>query len=352
MTDNDDLYNAFKTFVAHRNIESRDASVLANFLFKHNCLYLLARLSSYRSMCESNVIINKLTSRIKYRECQSVFQQLEKTPYSVIKGAVLGERIYGDSGYRPYKDIDLLIEPNCIEPVKEILERNGFIQGRIIGNKIIPYTRQQIVFQKAYTHQLAQYVKRTDSNICPFVTVDINTDIRWGESPVKTNMKQFLTNAEETFSENVSIKTLPPEEEFISLCMHHYKDMNSIYILKNKGLYLSHFCDIYYYLENKTLDFSILKEKSQYYSVSEYVYFCVYHACSLFSSHEYDSLLNILRTESSGRLLDRFGLTETEYHRWEKPLTDYVFDSEIFGFLDSVLSKQEKDKISLNELMM
>lgn len=61
------------------------------------------------------------------------------------------------------------------------MQKNNFIQGRIVGNNIFPLSREEIMFQTLMTHQTAPYIKKTSNVFCPFVNVDINTDIVWGK---------------------------------------------------------------------------------------------------------------------------------------------------------------------------
>lgn len=79
--------------------------------------------------------------------------------------------------------------------------------------------------------------------------MDVNYDIFWGERDEQADMDAFLTNLRNIAIEGVEVRELAPEEEFISLCLHHYKDMNSVYLLSMGNLRLSLLCDIYYYLK-------------------------------------------------------------------------------------------------------
>lgn len=49
-----------------------------------------------------------------------------------------------------------------------------------MANNIIPLSREEIMFQTLMSHQTAPYIKKTSNIFCPFVNIDINTDIVMG----------------------------------------------------------------------------------------------------------------------------------------------------------------------------
>ena len=62
-------------------------------------------------------------------------------------------------------------------------------------------------------------------------------DILWGESGQNTDMDYVLAlTLLEAEIAGVTVKRLKPEMAFLSLCLHHYKDMNSIYLLYKGSL--------------------------------------------------------------------------------------------------------------------
>ena len=136
--------------------------------------------------------------------------------------------------------------------------RNDFVQGKITRNGIEPFFREEILFQTVISHQIAPFVKKSNNKICPYINVDLNFDIMWGESETKADMEFVLQNTMETAILGVTFNKLSPEMEFISLCLHHYKDLNSVYLLYKRGLTLSHFCDIYFFIKNCNIDSEVL----------------------------------------------------------------------------------------------
>ena len=159
-----------------------------------------------------------------------------------------------------------------------------YIQGRVIGDRIVHYTRAELIYQKTYTHQVAAFVKATGNRMCPFVNVDVNLDIFWGESKVHADMREFLSHMEKTILYGVEVNRLSPVYECISLCMHHYKDMNSLYLLADSGISLSLFCDLDGYFSQVKPDAKELRETCDMLGVTGYITFCLWHTNRVFHS--------------------------------------------------------------------
>ena len=193
-----------------RSGESFDRAELAGILEAHGCYALLSKMPCGKKKAAVFAAVNNSIIRNRFTECAAVFKELEDIPYAVIKGAVLSERIYGSPAMRKSGDIDLLVAPDNLDAVKKILTNHGFIQGRVIGDKIVPYTRAELIYQKTYTHQAAAFVKSTDNRMCPFVNVDVNLDIFWGESKVHADMQEFLRHTEKTMMFGEEIYRLHP----------------------------------------------------------------------------------------------------------------------------------------------
>ena len=219
---------------------------ISELLAKHKCDYLLKK---YKKSIIAETF-NKICVNKRYQACKAIFEAFEQNriPYAIIKGAVLSKMAYGDLFCRQSGDIDILLCRENIDSVKQIMLNDGFIQGRITDSGIVPFSRKELLFQISTSHQTAPFVKQTTNPVYPYVNVDINLDIFWGESKQKADMNAVLTYTETAEINNIKIRKLIPEMEFISLCLHHYKDANSIYLLWQRGLNLSLFCDIFFIL--------------------------------------------------------------------------------------------------------
>ncbi len=245
-----------------------------------------------------------------------------------------------------------MISPSNIEKIKEKLIVHGFVQGFVEDDKIIPYTRNELIYQMVYTHQIASFVKETGNRVCPFVNIDINLDIMWGESSVHTDMDEFLkhTTPHEIFG--IKVLKLEPVYEFISLCMHHYKDLNSLYLLAESGIKLSLFCDIYYYITNVSPDIAELKKISDSLGVTDYIAFCLYHTNRIMESEKINEYLEVFRPDDALGILNRFGLAEDEYKYPDFVVSDCLFSTNFTEKFNALLTEKDRKKIEINRKYM
>jgi hypothetical protein len=359
--DNANIIEAIKALANNNQLNlSEDESLeFSKILFNHNCYFLLSKMKSdnkFTKLTQATLMTNKVAIKERYSNCQNVFNifNVAGINYAVIKGAVLSQSAYNDYYYRKSSDIDLLIERNDIEIVKNILLAEDFIQGRVTGNMIIPFTRQELLYHSAFTHQIAPFIKKTDSKFCPFVNVDINTNIMWGESNLKANMNGFLNDASYfLFLRNYFIRRLPAVKEFIALCLHHYKDMNSIFLINNGSIKLNLFCDIYYYITNnfKSINTDELLRLCNILGICEYIYYCIYYTSLIFSDERLERLLHILETSYCRKILNRFGLEDTEYKEWNIDFLDRLFNDNFHQLYESLLTEKDFTKINSNSMM-
>ncbi|OGO93615.1 MAG: hypothetical protein A2Y17_00715 [Clostridiales bacterium GWF2_38_85] len=326
---------------------------ISKLLLEHDCLYLLTRINKNDDYIESakiKIISNLLISKICHHACLNVFNELSSIPYAVIKGAVLSKTIYDRFGLRSSGDIDILVSKDNIDTIKEILHENGFIQGKIISNEIVPYTRKELIFQAVNSHQIAPFMKYTNNSLYPFVNIDINIDIMWGENDNKANIDYVLNYIVDDHIWNCNIKKLISEIEFITLCLHNYKDLNSIYLLSQRGIKLRLFCDIYYYIKHNKLDINKLKQLSETLCVSEYIYYCLYYTNIIFNN---DKLIDLIKCfKKDDELIKSFGLSKSERKEWKIEFYDRIFDKEFNERFYSFLSKDDIIKIEKNKYFM
>lgn len=89
----------------------------------------------------------------------------------------------------------------------------------------------------------------------------------------------------------------------LSLCLHHYKDMNSLYLLAQGSLKLNLFCDIYFYIKRCRSDISKLKVLCERLDVLDYAHYCVYYTGQIFDDPALSSYQTAMETETSKSIL-------------------------------------------------
>ena len=318
-------------------------------LRRHGCDYLLSRVTdpSLKQQTLLQRSLNSIAIKERYKACTPLFAQ-SKIPYAVIKGAVLSQALYGDPLLRSSGDIDILIRREDADRIKQLLLSNGFIQGRVTDHGIQPFSRRELLFQTAMSHQTAPYIKETGNKLCPYVNLDVNMNILWGESEEKADMSLVLSHTQKSDLFGISFQKLTSEMEFISLCLHHYKDMNSLYLLTQGGLRLGLFCEIYDYLRNVHPDAEKLQSLCKQLNVGRYVYVCLYQTQKIFEDALLEGYLNALETQKDDSLLGTFGLHPSERREWKIDLFERLFHPNLPRYLLEQFTQKEKDKIMAN----
>ena len=247
---------------------------IAPLLWEHQCYYLLSLLQEnpYSMAMKKKKFLNRQAVQARVETCKPFFEKI-CFPYTVIKGPVLSMRAYQDIAVRSSGDVDILIQHADVEECTNLLWEQGFRQGYVREKKIFPFSRKEILFHNIYTHQLAPFIKQSKSIFCPYINVDINTNVYWGEALESIDLSTILHERREIkLEQNGSVFVLTPEMDFICLCLHHYKDLNSAFLLFSKNVQLSSFCDIFYYLKNNRLDLEKLLFFSKTLHAGKYIY--------------------------------------------------------------------------------
>ncbi len=302
-------------------------------------------------------IINKAVYHIilqeRFHAGTEVFATLneEKIPYAVHKGAVLSQVLYGSPNVRLSGDIDLLLSREYIARVQDIFKSNGFIQGRVVSDSIKPYSRTEKIYQASQSHQLAPFVKATAHKLCPFVEYDCNMDVFWGESQQHIDMKAFLTNTVECELFGIQIRKLTAEAELIALCMHHYKDLNSIYLLWTRGFDSKKLEEIAYYVTNVPLCINQLKSLCQKFGVIDYVCWCIHYANILLPDLRLRELEDNFMTPRAQMLFGYLGLNDAERKQWQTPF-EVLCNGNTKEYMNALLTEMDRKKIDINLQMM
>ena len=197
------------------------------------------------------MIVNNKYSLL-FNEISFVFECLLDKNYALIKGDTLSFLAYNSFGKRKYRDFDILVSKRELNKIERIIQFNGFERKSINndGSKIMP---------KLYSHQAMPLVKELTPGL--FATLDLNFDIFWGEYEGKrVDIDEFLMDAVEMEIYGVKVKTLPPLKAMVQLVLHHYKDMNSIFLLATRNsIKYEMFKDVYYLLKSNLDEISIEK---------------------------------------------------------------------------------------------
>ena len=341
------------------NLSEAELAEFVQLLSAHHCYYLLSKLQSqFKLLLLEKVATarNKVRLEAMYSQCENVFRDVNESgiAYAVFKGTLLSEAAYLGSQFRRSSDIDILIQKKDLKDLTSILKNIGFIQGRLVDGVITPFTRNQIIYHNSMTHQTAPFIKENDSPLCPYLNVDINFDVMWGESGITSDMDYVLSHNQPSGIFNINTSKLSTEMDFVAVCLHHYKDMNSIFMLHLSRFSLSLLCDIFYFIKNNDdkIFLEVLVSICRNVKVTEYVYYCVYYAAAVFANDILDKYLSALYTPEGEALLNKFGLNDIEHREWTMDFYDRLFGNDFQGRFRNLLSEADIQKITANEAMM
>lgn len=326
------------------------------YLYENDCLFDLLQMENqniYKRYAKKKLHMNSLMLHERYMLLRDVFEAFQDIKYSVIKGAVLSKSAYGNEVYRNSGDVDLFISAKDIEEFKYRLNFLGFIQGYLDNDVIRPLTRTEIIFYSTSTHQLAPFIRQENGIINKTITVDVNFNIMWGESDFHLDLADFEDGIIKDNIFGYSIKKLCDIYEFITLCLHHYKDLNSIYLLYTHGFKIKHLCDIYHFLINHpNITPQQLYEMAQKYKIADYIYCCLLYTFCFFGDEYLQPYLKMLSSDSAKQCFQFFGLNTQEQRKWMIPFEKRILPVELKKYLDNILSKNDINKIETNKLML
>lgn len=260
----------------------------------------------------------------------------------IIKGDVLSLQAYGQAGYRKTEDIDILLPRERIAGlVQKLLEK---------GYQSLSANRNIQIFCFTSSHQLLPFIKIRD---IVALHVDINFDILWGEYEGKRiDITEFLSDAVETNIYGYSVKTLPPLKSMVQLILHHYKDMNSIFLLATrKSIQYSMFRDIYNLLSHNQSDISPdrLYAISKKYEIIPYVFYMLYYTNQVFPNNMLAQYISQFRTPEGESLLHSYGLCAKERKLWKVDFQTRLEAGNLYSLIKEDLTDWDKEKIAMNQ---
>lgn len=286
-----------------------------------------------------NKTINHIRTKYQYLE----LEKINKCNYAILKGEVLSKQAYGTEGLRQSSDIDLLIPRSNVGFVEKSLIEFGYTNA----NK----SRSNKIALLSTSHQVSPWVKA----IPPFgnLVIDINFDIFWGEyEGTRIDIEEFLSNTIEMNIYGTKVKSLPPIKTLIQLILHHYKDMNSIFLLATRNsIRYEMFKDIYYLLINNmdTITIDNLYRMSLKYGIIPYVYYVLYYTGQLYKDKNLEKFIEAFKTTEGEALLDSYGLNTKERKEWKYDFKTRLNSDNLLALIEKDLSINDIKKIEINK---
>lgn len=288
--------------------------------------------------------LNEYKGAVVYHDLTPFFNDIKDLSYCVVKGEALSILAYGNVGMRSSSDIDILISRKDIKYIVSCLKKYGY---KYKSDKGI--SKEERAFFLSNSHQWKPLVKQIG-----FVesVVDINFDIFWGEYTGKRIIiEDFLSNPRELKVYGCKVKTLSVMKSFLCLVLHHYKDMNSIFLLATKNsIKSSLFKDIYYFLINHSSEVTpdALYTECKRYNIMSYAYYVLYYTGQIYNDLFINTYINRLRDHHGEALIDYYGLNEKEKKKWNIDFFQRLDSKELYRYIYPQLSLEDIKKIEIN----
>lgn len=284
---------------------------------------------------------------LHYRNKQyySLFKKIldsgcENLNYSVVKGDALSKLAYGRVNQRFYNDVDVIVSRANLKELNYILFKCGYVQRE--------HSREENILFLSASHQTLPYTCKHN-----YLTIDINFDILWGEYEGKRiDIEEFLSDTIEMEIYGVKVKTLPPLKAMIQLILHHYKDMNSLFLLATrKSIKYDMFKDVYYLLKNNLDAISLdkLYAMSVEYEIIPYVFYVLCYTGQVFDDDILKQYIEAFRTPEGEALLNCYGLCEKERREWKCDFKTRLDSDNLYDLIKEDLTERDKEKIAINK---
>ncbi len=228
---------------------------------------------------EQNAIKNK-----SFFECISMLSSaISKLDFKValLKGAYLCA--YYPEGYRTSNDIDILIKPENVSKMGNLLQSMGFNQGHIRNGCFEPASRREIIESKMMRGETVPYIKEVSLPYMKYLEVDINfsLDYKNSESDI---VSELLERACRKDINGISISTLEDSDFFLHLCAHLYKEATTLpWIKMKRDMTLYKYMDIYMLISEMSNE-NILKvfERSKELGLEQICAYAISEAAEIF----------------------------------------------------------------------
>lgn len=341
------------SFIDRKGIVPKfDYSDIEELAFRHRISPVVKYVCSIENSIDRNKTKNRHYQRI-YNLC-NVFNKLDKKsiPYAVIKGAYLDKIAYKNLGLRSSKDIDILIDKKNYTILCEILEAEGFVCGYYDEEKdeIKKYSRDLILYNYLYTHQAATYVKRVKVDGAWYtIKVDINFSVTWGEdTDGYRNSAEILNNLRYVEYEGIRYKVLTPEYFLLQLCLHSFRDMNSIVLIYKNKYSLRLLCDVYYYIVNdlETVNADKFVDVVKQLGYEKSIYHILYYVREVFGDNNWVTYVMDTLGENSKKWVSLFGLTDEERKVWNINFLERILCDDLFEKIKPMLTDSDINKVN------
>lgn len=249
-------------------------------------------------------------------------------PYAFLKGAYLVD-LY-PRGLRTSNDVDVLIEPDNITELTNVLKKHGFEQGNIRNEKFVPASRKEIVSSRMNRGETVPFIKELNLPGMKYLELDVNFSLGFRPGMDEEIVSDFLSRTEPLI--HGDIHTLDKVDFLLHLCAHLYKEATVMsWVEMGRDISLYKYCDIYLYLNqfmNDTYTDKLIRRIEEVGLIKE-CYYTLYYTKELFgmSNSLLDKVLDKIRPEETDFMYQIIDPQNRKTYSFDMKYSDWVFCS-------------------------
>ncbi len=268
---------------------------------------------------------------IHQKAIKEISEALEKenAVYAFLKGSVLNTTLYS-VGDRISNDTDIMIRADQIQKVTKVLNGLGYIQGKVVEDKIIPATKKELLFSRLNTYELVPFCREEDPKLLPVHEVDIN--FRLDNTDINESAEYMLEDTVVLDNGVFPLRTLALEKFFIFLCVHHYREATMVFkIVEGNDLTLYKYMDIHFFLKKycESVDWNKVKALCDKLGRINDVYATLVYTERLYPETVPENVLKLLEPEDTSFVDSYRGRDNSdEVYKWEMPFEKRFFSYE------------------------
>lgn len=304
-----------------------------DMIFLHACTQ-----SSYQTQYQEKLDDKKCSIEEKnslyYQVAKQISDELRnrEIPHVFLKGLSCIINIYSKPWHRYFGDIDILTDKKNINTIEEVLRKMGYTFGKMNDNTmtIVPATREDILFQKTFTHEMFNMVRKEASGWAS--NIDVNFLFSWNGVEQQSNNVRLSHLSNHIFY-HCGIPLFDDVINFIHLCCHIYNE--AVFFALDRDYLLGDPMEIKL---NRVFDIALLSQRFNCNDLSEVVRVAKQLNCLdkvKFSIKVVTNLLGENAIIANSELLDNEDIDVNVYYDknqnrlfWPISLTDRVYNLE------------------------
>lgn len=249
-------------------------------------------------------------------------------PHAFLKGAYLVD-LY-PQGLRTSNDVDILIEPENITELTNILKKHGFDQGNIRNDEFVPASRKEIVSSRMNRGETVPFIKELNLPGMKYLELDVNFSLGFMPGMDEEIVSDFLSRTVPLI--HGDIHTLDNVDFLLHLCAHLYKEATVMsWVEMGRDISLYKYCDIYLYLNqfmNDTYTDKLIRRIEEVGLIKE-CYYTLYYTKELFgmSNSLLDKVLDKIRPEETDFMYQIIDPQNRKTYSFDMKYSDWVFCS-------------------------